>query len=105
MRKVGILRNGRNQAVRIPVEFELQGITAIMRREGERLVIEPVTSALVLQTVATPAGIGKSTKVALRPIQTPVAVDYASLRASLKKRAVRSALTIVGLPPMPVVLA
>jgi antitoxin VapB len=35
-------RNGRNQAVRIPVEFELPGDEAIMRRDGDRLVIEPV---------------------------------------------------------------
>jgi antitoxin VapB len=36
-----LFRNGRNQAVRIPVEFELPGDEAIMHRDGERLVIEP----------------------------------------------------------------
>ena len=36
-----LFRNGRNQAVRIPREFELPGRDAIMRREGERLIIEP----------------------------------------------------------------
>ena len=36
-----LFRNGRNQAVRIPREFELPGNDAIMRREGERLIIEP----------------------------------------------------------------
>ena len=36
-----LFRNGRNQAVRIPREFELPGHDAIMRREGERLIIEP----------------------------------------------------------------
>jgi len=41
-RHVRLFRNGRNQAVRIPVEFELPGDEAIMRREGDRLVIEPV---------------------------------------------------------------
>lgn len=41
-RNVKLFRNGRNQAVRIPVEFELPGDEAIMRREGDRLVIEPV---------------------------------------------------------------
>jgi antitoxin VapB len=41
-RNVRLFRNGRNQAVRIPVEFELPGDEAIMRREGDRLVIEPV---------------------------------------------------------------
>ena len=41
-RHVRLIRNGRNQAVRIPVEFELPGNEAIMHRDGERLVIEPV---------------------------------------------------------------
>ena len=41
-RNVRLFRNGRNQAVRIPVEFELPGDEAIMRRDGDRLVIEPV---------------------------------------------------------------
>jgi antitoxin VapB len=41
-RHVRLFRNGRNQAVRIPVEFELPGNEAIMHRDGERLVIEPV---------------------------------------------------------------
>ncbi len=38
---VKLFRNGRNQAVRIPREFELPGNDAIMRREGDRLIIEP----------------------------------------------------------------
>ncbi len=41
-REVRLFRNGRNQAVRIPVEFELPGTAATMRREGDRLVIEPL---------------------------------------------------------------
>jgi antitoxin VapB len=41
-RHVKLFRNGRNQAVRIPVEFELPGDEAVMHRDGERLVIEPV---------------------------------------------------------------
>jgi antitoxin VapB len=40
-RHVRLFRNGRNQAVRIPVEFELPGSEAIMHRDGDRLVIEP----------------------------------------------------------------
>ena len=40
-RRVKLFRNGRNQAVRIPREFELPGEDAVMRKEGERLVIEP----------------------------------------------------------------
>ena len=37
-----LFKNGRNQAVRIPREFELPGDEAIMRKEGERLILEPV---------------------------------------------------------------
>ena len=41
-RRVRLFRNGRNQAVRIPVKFELPGDEAIMHCDGDRLVIEPV---------------------------------------------------------------
>jgi len=41
-RPVKLFRNGRNQAVRIPREFELPGEDAVMRREGDHLIIEPV---------------------------------------------------------------
>jgi antitoxin VapB len=41
-RRVQLFRDGGNQAIRIPVEFELSGNEAIMRRDGDRLVIEPV---------------------------------------------------------------
>ena len=39
-RHVSLFRNGANQAVRIPKEFELPGKQALMRREGNRLIIE-----------------------------------------------------------------
>ena len=41
-REVRLFRNNRNQAVRIPVEFELPGDRAIIRKEGDRLIIEPM---------------------------------------------------------------
>jgi antitoxin VapB len=41
-RRVKLFRNGRNQAVRIPVEFELPSDEAIMHRDGDRLIIAPV---------------------------------------------------------------
>lgn len=41
-RHVKLFRNGRNQAVRIPREFELPAGEAVMRRDGDRLVIEPL---------------------------------------------------------------
>jgi antitoxin VapB len=47
-RHVRLFRNGRNQAVRIPREFELEGDEAILRKEGDRLVIEPVRKGRLL---------------------------------------------------------
>lgn len=41
-RRVRLFRTGRKQAVHIPVEFELPGNEAIVRRDGDRLVIEPL---------------------------------------------------------------
>jgi antitoxin VapB len=40
-RHVFLFRNGRNQAIQIPREFELAGTEAIIRKEGARLIIEP----------------------------------------------------------------
>lgn len=47
-RHVRLFRNGRNQALRIPREFELEGDEAILRKEGDRLVIEPVRKGRLL---------------------------------------------------------
>ena len=44
-RRVKLFRSGRNQAVRIPREFELPGDEAVMHKEGDRLIIEPGQSA------------------------------------------------------------
>lgn len=41
-RAVKLFRNGANQAVRIPKEFELPGTNALVHREGNRLILEPV---------------------------------------------------------------
>ncbi len=54
-RHVKLFRNGRNQAVRIPVEFELPGDEAIMRREGDRLVLEPTRKRGLLGLLETMA--------------------------------------------------
>jgi antitoxin VapB len=52
-RHVKLFKNGRNQAVRIPREFELPGEDAIMRKEGDKLIIEPVLSRSLLAALAT----------------------------------------------------
>ena len=52
-RHVKLFKNGRNQAVRIPREFELPGEDAIMRKEGDRLIIEPAPPSSLLSMLAT----------------------------------------------------
>jgi len=52
-RHVRVFKNGRNQAVRIPREFELPGSDAVMRKEGERLIIEPAPPKSLLAVLAT----------------------------------------------------
>lgn len=42
-RPVKLFRNGANQAVRIPKEFELPGVDALIHREGNKLIIEPAS--------------------------------------------------------------
>ena len=54
-RHVRLFRNGRNQALRIPREFELDGDEAILRKEGDRLVIEPVRKGRLLALLASMA--------------------------------------------------
>ena len=51
-RRVKLFKNGRNQAVRIPREFELPGEDAIMHKEGDRLVIEPASPRALLAVLA-----------------------------------------------------
>ena len=58
-RHVKLFKNGRNQAVRIPREFELPGDDAIMRKDGDRLIIEPAPPKSLLALLATLAPIGE----------------------------------------------
>jgi antitoxin VapB len=51
-RHVKLFKNGRNQAVRIPREFELPGEDAIIRKEGQRLIIEPAPAQSLLAVLA-----------------------------------------------------
>jgi len=52
-RHVRLFRNGRNQALRIPKEFELEGNEAIIRKDGNRLIIEPVQKPDLLALLAS----------------------------------------------------
>ncbi len=51
-RRVRLFRNGKNQAVRIPRGFELPGKDAVMRKEGERLIVEPAPPMSLLEVLA-----------------------------------------------------
>ena len=49
---VRLFRNGSNQAIRIPREFELDGEEAIMRKEGNRLIVEPLAKSGLLEVLS-----------------------------------------------------
>ena len=52
VRAVKLFRNGANQAVRIPREFELPGTDALLHREGNRLILVAVPDRPPKGTVA-----------------------------------------------------
>jgi antitoxin VapB len=66
-RHVKVFKNGRNKAVRIPREFEFPGEDAIMRKEGHRLVLEPVPTKSLLALLA---------KLAPLPEDFPPILDF-----------------------------
>ncbi len=52
-RHVKLFKDGRSQAVRIPREFEPPGEDAIIRKEGQRLIIEAAPPRSLLAVLAT----------------------------------------------------
>jgi antitoxin VapB len=59
-RHIKLFRNGRNQAIRIPREFELPGTDAILHREGNRLVIEAAPPSSLLAVLSNLEPINES---------------------------------------------
>ena len=53
VRQVKLFRNGRNQALRIPHEFELEGNRALVHREGERLIVQALRKGRLLALLAS----------------------------------------------------
>jgi antitoxin VapB len=51
-RQVRLFRNGRNQALRIPRDLELPGRAAILRKDGLRLIVEPIPGPSLLEVLA-----------------------------------------------------
>jgi len=58
-RHVRLFRNGRNQALRVPREFELEGDEAIAHKEGDRLIVEPVRKGKLLALLASLEPLGE----------------------------------------------
>lgn len=52
-RRATLFTNGSNQAIRIPRDFELPGKEALIRKDGDRLIIEPVPPPRLLAVLAT----------------------------------------------------
>ncbi len=52
-RHVKLFRNGSNQALRIPREFEFDCDEAIVYKEGDRLIVNPVRKGKLLALLAT----------------------------------------------------
>ncbi|WP_373510398.1 antitoxin [Thiocapsa sp.] len=52
-RRANLFTNGSNQAIRIPRDFELPGKEALIRKDGDRLIIEPVPPPRLLAVLAT----------------------------------------------------
>lgn len=51
-RHVKLFRNGRNQALRIPRDLEIKGDEAILRKDGDRLILEPVRRGQLLSLLS-----------------------------------------------------
>ncbi|NOQ14127.1 MAG: AbrB/MazE/SpoVT family DNA-binding domain-containing protein [Methyloprofundus sp.] len=52
-RHVSLFKNGRNQAIRIPREFELEGTKAIIYKDGDKLIIEAVRKKSLKSVLAS----------------------------------------------------
>ena len=51
-RRIRIVRNGGRQIIEIPPEFSLPGDEAVIRREGDCLIIEPVKAVPLRELLA-----------------------------------------------------
>ena len=52
-RHASLFRNGRNQAVRIPREFEMEGTEVLMRKDGDCLILTPIRKIRLLDLLAS----------------------------------------------------
>jgi antitoxin VapB len=71
-RQVRLFRNGRNQALRIPRDLELPGRSATLRKEGSRLIVEPVAEPSLLAVLAKLKPLDEEFPPIARPAAAPV---------------------------------
>jgi antitoxin VapB len=71
-RRAALFTNGSHQAIRILRDFELPGKEALIRKEGDRLIIEPVPPPSLLAVMATLEPIDKPVPDIHDPLPEPV---------------------------------
>jgi antitoxin VapB len=71
-RLVRLFKNGRNQALRIPRDLELPGDAAVLRKEGRRLVVEPVAQPSLIAVLARLRPLDEDFPTIERPAAEPV---------------------------------
>jgi antitoxin VapB len=52
-RHVYLLRDGQHQVLNIPYEFALSSTEVLLRKEGNRLIVEPIRPGSLLSLLAT----------------------------------------------------
>ncbi|MFA7504461.1 MAG: AbrB/MazE/SpoVT family DNA-binding domain-containing protein [Burkholderiaceae bacterium] len=52
-RHAALFRNGHNQALRIPREFEMEGTEVLIRKDGDRLILTPIRKKSLLELLAS----------------------------------------------------
>ncbi|MEE9337433.1 MAG: AbrB/MazE/SpoVT family DNA-binding domain-containing protein [Methylococcaceae bacterium] len=68
---VSLFRNGRNQAIRIPREFELEGTEATIHKEGDKLIIQPVRKKTLKVILASLSSLEEDLPEIIDPIVKP----------------------------------
>jgi virulence-associated protein VagC len=66
-----LFANGRSQAVRLPMEFRMPGSEVLVRREGNRIILEPVGDEAV-DNNGWPIGFFAELRAAAAHVEAPV---------------------------------
>ncbi|MBL1175379.1 antitoxin [Pantanalinema sp. GBBB05] len=53
LRRISLSANGQEQVLTIPQEFALSSTEVLLRREGQRLIIEPISRSSLLSLLTT----------------------------------------------------